>query len=196
MAHESPLTAASDTSDLLAEAQAEAAALLGNIAEFWGFTRTQGRVFGLLFMSPEPRSQASVRRQLGISAGSASMTLASLVDWGVVHREGRLYAAETDFWKAVTGVMRRREREYATDAIGRLAAIAERLHSAPTDDPRVPFARQRIEHLHALFELGRSFLDAFVANSPLRALLARITRRSRKLPPPVQERDNDVRFGA
>ena len=73
----------------IAKAQSEVAEVFGNIAAFWGFTRTQGRIYGLLFLSPEPLPFAEIKDRLGISAGSTSMTLQSLGDWGVVHRHGR-----------------------------------------------------------------------------------------------------------
>ena len=41
----------------------------GRIAEFWGFTRTMGRAFGLLYLSREPLAQSEIQARLGISAG-------------------------------------------------------------------------------------------------------------------------------
>ena len=88
----------------------------GRIAEFWGFTRTMGRAFGLLYLSPDPLPQSEIQKRLGISAGSASMTLSALGRWGVVHRvwvrgqRREHYQAETDFWKMISGVLNERER--------------------------------------------------------------------------------------
>lgn len=173
-------------------AQNEVADVFGSIAEFWGFTRTQGRIFGLLYTSPQPLSHGEIRRRLEISAGSTSMTLASLAEWGVVRRSERHYAAETDFWKLITGVMRRRERVRVDDAIQRLARVADDLTSAAGDDPRLHFLRERIDHVHGFFRLGRRFLDAFLAKSPLHPLLRTIVQRSRATPPPP----SDVRIRA
>src|SRR3954471_11533730 len=91
----------------------------GRIAEFWGFTRTMGRAFGLLYLSREPLPQAELQRRLGISVGSASMTLAALGRWGVVHKvwvrgqRREHYQAETDFWKMISGVLNERVRRGA-----------------------------------------------------------------------------------
>ena len=88
----------------------------GRIAEFWGFTRTMGRAFGLLYLSHEPLTQLEIQKRLGISAGSASMTLAGLIRWGVAHKvwvrgqRREHYRAETDFWKMIAGVLNERER--------------------------------------------------------------------------------------
>ena len=70
----------------------------GRIAEFWGFTRTMGRAFGLLYLSPDPLTQAELQKRLGISAGSASMTLAALIS----RRSRSLSTPEIIFQKSVS----------------------------------------------------------------------------------------------
>jgi DNA-binding transcriptional regulator GbsR (MarR family) len=67
-------------------AQDEAIATCGRIAQFWGFTRSMGRTFGLLYVTATPLTQAEVQRRLRISAGNASMTLAALIRWNVVSK--------------------------------------------------------------------------------------------------------------
>ncbi len=164
-------------------AQNEVCELFATLAEFWGFTRTQGRIFGLLFLSPMPLGYAAIRDRLEISAGSTSMTIASLVDWGVLERRGRHYVAETNLWKLATGVLRRRERRIVDQALEHIAVIMGLLRSAPEHDDAWVFARERIETLHELFQLGRSFLDAFVTRSPVHGLIGTIARRASKLAP-------------
>jgi len=168
--------------DPLEQARLEVADIFANIAEFWGFTRTQGRIFGFVFMSAEPVAQSQIRESLSISAGSASMTITSLVEWGVLHREGRLYYAETDFWKLITTVMRRREREEIEDAIERVREIADLLGQSP-DHPNTEFARKRVAHLLGFFEMGRNLLDAVVRLSPVHKILESIARTASKLRP-------------
>lgn len=166
----------------LEAAREEIADMFGNIAAFWGFTRTQGRIFGVLFLSPEPLGHSEIRARVGASAGSVSMTLASLVHWGVVHRKGRVYAAETDFWKMITGVMRRRERAQIDDAIDRVGRVVDRLAALARDpdgnDGAIAFAHARLESLLEFFELGRRFLDAFVARHPVQGLISSIAHKA------------------
>ena len=177
---------AADPEAPLAAAQTAVSDVFGNIAAFWGFTRTQGRIFGLLFLSPEPLPHAEIRDRLGISAGSASMTLASLQDWGVVHRQGRHYVAETDLWKLITAVFRRRERAEIVDAIGRMRSVVEDLAKIGEPSPRIKFALARAESLHEFFRLGKRFLDAFVASgsgaSRIQNLITALAERSSLFP--------------
>ncbi len=170
----------------LARAQAEIAEIFGNIAAFWGFTRTQGRIYGLLFLSPEPLGHKELQTRLGISAGSASMTLSSLVHWGVVRRSGRLYEAETDMWKVITGVFRRRERDQVDAAIAGIGRVAELLDAAPDPDDAIRFAQARVQQLADFFHLGRRFLEAFVSQSPLHGLLTTIAQKAASFRPTLR----------
>src|SRR6516165_2746415 len=142
--------AASDPETELSRARDLGIDTCGRIAEFWGFTRTMGRAFGLLYLSREPLAQSEIQKRLGISAGSASMTLAALGRWGVVHRvwvrgeRREHYQAETDFWKMISGVLNERERREigaAVDVVGRGEAGA-RAAQAALRAPSTPAARR------------------------------------------------------
>src|SRR5688572_4280169 len=162
---------ADDPAAIVGRAQDRVADAMGDIAEFWGFTRTMGRIFGLVYMSPEPLDQSTVRTRLDISAGSASTTMTALLEWGVLRRDGRLYVAETNFFKLITAVLRQREAARIQQGIEAARAVVAELRNADRDDPRIAFALQRAEHMLGFFEMGRSFLEAFVERSPIRAIL-------------------------
>ncbi len=184
-----------DSDAALRNAQDELAEIFGNIAAFWGFTRTQGRAFGLLFLSPAPLGHAEIRDRLGASAGSTSMTLSSLQHWGAVSRQGREYVAQTDLWKLITGVFNRRERAQIDDAIERLTAILAALDAVRGPSAELHFARARLSRLLDFFELGRRFLDAFVARHRVSGLLTSIAQRAARFPALLRHWGQDVRVG-
>jgi hypothetical protein len=151
-----------------------------------------GRIFGLVYMSPEPLDQSTVRTRLAISAGSASTTMTALLDWGVLHREGRLYVAETNFFKLITAVLRQREAARVEHGISAARDVVSELRRADQDDPAVRFALQRAEHMLGFFEMGGSFLAAFVERSPIRAILNGLARTASRLrPAPLPGRSDD-----
>ena len=158
----------------------------GRIAEFWGFTRTMGRTFGLLYLSREPLPQTEIQKRLGISAGSASMTLAALGRWGVVHRvwvrgqRREHYEAETDFWKMIAGVLNERERREigaAVEAVERgeasaRAALAARARRRPaprarSSRPRPTSPSQRLGRLNEICKLGETMLNMLLGQLTL-----------------------------
>ncbi|MDX2019357.1 MAG: hypothetical protein SF187_03885 [Deltaproteobacteria bacterium] len=150
----------------------------GRIAAFWGFTRTMGRAFGLLYLSPQPLSRADVQEQLHISVGSASMTLSALVRWGVVKKvreEGKrldLYEAETDFWKVISGVLNERERKEIRAASGLVEkachhARAAKKQAKSTAKQEAGVMLDRLEQLAAVCSVGETMLDMLLGNTDL-----------------------------
>lgn len=180
-----------DTAEVVTQAQDRVAEVMGEIAEFWGFTRTMGRIFGLVYMSAEPLDQSTVRTRLNISAGSASTTMTALLDWGVLHREGRLYVAETNFFKLITAVLRQREAARVQHGIATAREVVGELRRADQTDPAVRFALARAEHMLGFFEMGGSFLEAFVERSPIRAILNGLARTASRLRPASLPRSTD-----
>jgi DNA-binding transcriptional regulator GbsR (MarR family) len=155
----------------------------GRIAEFWGFTRTMGRTFGLLYFSQQPLSQSQVQSRLRISAGSASMTLTGLGRWGVAHRvwvpgqRREHYQAETDFWKMISGVLNERERREIGAAVevldkARLAVAAVRAaivkgRSGEGARTEAAFIAERLARLHDICLLGQTLLDMLLGQLKL-----------------------------
>ncbi len=142
----------------------------GRIVEFWGFTRTMGRAFGLLYLSSEPLPQSEIQRRLNISAGSASMTLAALGRWGVVHRiwvrgeRREHYQAETDFWKMISGVLNERERREIAAAVAiveEASTGARAVESTARGKLKVEaaFVAERLQRLDDICHLGQTMLD-------------------------------------
>jgi HTH-type transcriptional regulator, glycine betaine synthesis regulator len=158
----------------------------GRIAEFWGFTRTMGRAFGLLYLSREPLPQAEIQARLGISAGSASMTLTALGRWGVVHKvwvrgqRREHYQAETDFWKMISGVLNERERREigaAVEVVERAQASARRVQAAGRAGATsaagrrakadADFILERLVRLGDICRIGETMLDMLLGQLTL-----------------------------
>ena len=170
----------------LAQARRRGIETCGRIAAFWGFTRTMGRIFGLLYLSAEPLPRAEIQRRLAISVGSASMTVTALVRWGVVHRvrvpgkRAAHYAAETDFWKMISRVLDERERQEIAAAIGVVEAAKRdvaAVRQAGADDAAdvaaddaaddAAFLAARLDRLHDICLLGQTMLDMLLGQLKL-----------------------------
>jgi HTH-type transcriptional regulator, glycine betaine synthesis regulator len=192
----------------LTEARDLAIDACGRIAEFWGFTRTMGRAFGLLYLSRDPLAQSEIQARLGISAGSASMTLSALGRWGVAHKvwvrgqRREHYQAETDFWKMISGVLNERERREigaAVEVVGRAEAAARAAQSTLQVEPDrrakadADFVAERIVRLGEICRLGETLLDMLLGQLTLdvgrfRDVLKVAPREAREAPePPARE---------
>lgn len=136
-----------------------------------------GRIFGLLYLSPKPLDRAEIQRRLAISVGSASMTVAALQRWGVVHRvrvrglRADHYAAETDFWKMISRVLDERERQEIAAAVSvvekakRDVAAVRNAGSRQNDD--AAFVGERLDRLHDICLLGQTMLDMLLGQLKL-----------------------------
>lgn len=155
-------------------AELEVADTVGRLMEFWGFKRPMGRMWTLLYLSPEPLGAAEIGAELKMSAGAVSMALGELVKWGAVKKSWRpgerrdFYEAETSVGKLVQRVLREREltlvREFA-EALGR--AEAELPSAAPAESEALAFKRERLAHLRGLSQLGEGLLRALVSGQSI-----------------------------
>lgn len=88
----------------------------GQLSTQWGISRSMGQILALLMISPDPMTTDDFMEELGISRGSASMSLRSLLEWGVIRKafvpgdRKEFYAAEKDAWKMAMQIARERKR--------------------------------------------------------------------------------------
>lgn len=176
------------------KATALAAECVGELMEFWNFKPSMGKVWAVLYLSPEPLSAEDIGLRTGLSAGSVSMTLNDLQLWGVVHQvrepggRRRLYRPETDIWAMVTRVFRERELRLVRRAIENLEEALTLLeHRAGSSDPQVMlrgrFVATRVRLLLDLARTGDRMLERLARSgeldlTPLRGWLEGLRRRA------------------
>lgn len=154
--------------------------VVGKLIEFWGFKRNMGRVWSVLYLSPEPLSAEELRQSLKLSSGAVSMTVNELLRWGVVRKvwvQGErkdFYTAEVQLWRMISRVFNEREKSEIVSAIeafeDALADVAK-LRSSP--DPktrqRAELQYDRIKQLLELAKLGKGLIDTLLATAKLDA---------------------------
>jgi DNA-binding transcriptional regulator GbsR (MarR family) len=154
--------------------------LIGRLIEFWGFKRNMGRVWAILYLSPDPMSAADIRDTLQLSTGAVSMTVSELSRWGVVKRiwvpgERRDYfAAEVQLWKMISRVMAEREGGEISAAIDAfeeaLASLDAHLRDEGAEDrERALLQQTRIKALLDLARLGKQLLNMLLSTAKVDA---------------------------
>lgn len=163
-----------DSLPLWREPELEAADAVGRLMEFWGFRRHMGRIWTVLYLSPEPMTTADLSETLSLSSSGVSLSVGELVRWGAVRKTWRpgerkdFYEAETSVWKLLRRVYERREliliRE-ASDAIARAQAglTAARAELGPEGRRRVDYMSKRLSKLSALSKAGERIVRLLVA---------------------------------
>jgi DNA-binding transcriptional regulator GbsR (MarR family) len=164
----------------LSEPEAIVSGAVGRLMEFWGFKRNMGRVWAVMYLSPNALTAADLKDLLQISSGAVSMTLAELMRWGVVKKvwvQGErkdFFVAEVALWRMISRVLGERERtEIAVAIEGFEKAVEELEHKHKKGDDeersRVDLQLRRIRALLELAKLGRTLLDALLATAKVDA---------------------------
>jgi DNA-binding transcriptional regulator GbsR (MarR family) len=142
---------------------------VGGLIEFWGFRRAMGRMWAVLYLTPQPLSAAELGERLAMSTGAVSMTLSELVHWGVVKKSWvpgdrkDYYEPETSIWKMVSRVFRERELAQiraAIDIFQQMLAEIGKQRGTGEEKKRLRFLAERIESLLQLARLGEMLLAA------------------------------------
>lgn len=160
----------------LNEAKAAMIRCWGEMAPYWGISRTMAEVHALLFVCSKELCTDDIMQELSISRGNASMTLRSLLDWGLirrVHQKGDrkdYYTCDASVWEIFECIARqrsRREVEPVLDTISKsrdLAAQAEVCSQDPVAIQEAQQCRVRLEEmldfLQVLGKVFESFLQA------------------------------------
>lgn len=154
--------------------------VIGRLIEFWGFKRNMGRIWSVLYLSPEPLSAEDLRLALKLSSGAVSMTLNELSRWGVVRKvwvQGErkdYYAAEVQLWRMISRVFSEREKAEIVMAIEAFeAALADVSKLRQSPDPkmraRAELQYERIKQLLELAKLGKKLIETLLTTAKLDA---------------------------
>src|SRR3954462_13501738 len=102
-----------------------------------------GRIWSVLYLSPDPLSAEDIRQALRLSSGAVSMTVNELLRWGVVRKvwvQGErkdFYNAEVHLWRMISRVFNEREKSEIVVAIEALEeALADGWNLRHSSDPK------------------------------------------------------------
>jgi HTH-type transcriptional regulator, glycine betaine synthesis regulator len=154
--------------------------VIGRLIEFWGFKRNMGRIWTVLYLSPDPLTAQQLRELLMLSAGAISMTLTDLLRWGVVRKvwiqgdRRDYFTAEVHMWRMISRVMGERERMEIVAAIEACQEAIRTLEDkVKTSDgnsrQRAEFQMKRVRSLLKLARLGKALLDGLLATAKIDA---------------------------
>jgi len=167
-----------DSQPLWREAELRAADAMGQLMEFWGFRRHMGRLWTVLYLSPEPMTTAELSETLQLSSSAVSLSLGELVRWGAVRKtwlpgeRKDFYRAESNVWKLLRRVYERRELNLVREASDAFLDAQRFLDEARdqlggADRERVDYMRKRVSRLSALAKTGERLVRLLVAGRAL-----------------------------
>ena len=149
---------------------------LGQLSDYFGFSKVMGQLYAALLMSPDPLSLDEMMDTLGISKASVSMNIRVLEHMGMVRQawvRGRgdrrkYYEAETDFWEIITNILSSREMRDVERALAVMNEDVERLSEAMDnldehDKKLAELYLERIGQMQALFRFAQLMISTILA---------------------------------
>lgn len=149
---------------------------LGQLSDYFGFSKVMGQLYGALLLSPEPLSLDDLMDRLSISKASVSMNLRTLEHMGMVRqvwlrgKSGRrkYYEAETDFIQIVTNILSGREMRDVDRALMVMEEnnklLSEALPAMGSDDRRqADLYLERISQIQTLFRFAQLVITSILA---------------------------------
>lgn len=146
---------------------------LGQLTEFFGFSRVMGRLYGALLMSPTPLSLDELQDVLDISKANVSMNMRALERWNMVREvwvkgdRRKFYQAEPDLWKVIASILESRERREVGKALNVLEDSAKKLQEARPDLTKAErelaeHYLERVQDLQAFFQIAQMGMELFL----------------------------------
>lgn len=143
---------------------------VGNVIEFWGFKRNQGRVWALLFLRDASLTATELQQVLGLSKGAVSMITRELESWQVIRRVRSpgestwRFSANSDLLAMVNRVLEMREIEF----LSRVRADLELAEEQAKADPDAgPDEVNRVSQMRKLADVVERAVRAFLRTARL-----------------------------
>lgn len=149
---------------------------LGQLAEYFGFSKVMGQLYGSLLMSPRPLCLDDMMDLLSISKASVSMNMRTLEHMGMVRQvwvRGRgdrrkFYEAETDFWQIISNILSGREMRDVDRALSIMNQNVQMLREAMPEmsaenQELAGLYLERIGQMQALFKFAQLIITSILA---------------------------------
>jgi len=151
-------------------AREEVVEALARSMEVYGFNRSYGRLYGILFFAEEPMSLGTLTEESGYAKSTVSTAMGTLERLQIVHRrsipgEGKkaFYEAETDLWYVFQEALNR-EVMREIRIMGRaLDSAAETLTDA--NSKKAQRDLEKVQNLQRLYDQGEQLVDQMTAQS-------------------------------
>ncbi|WP_135821342.1 GbsR/MarR family transcriptional regulator [Halostella litorea] len=161
----------SDTDDGGVEAARERViAAMERSAEVYGFKRSYGRLYGLLFFAEEPRSLDDLVEESDYAKSTVSTAMSALERYHLVHRrsmpgEGKraYFEAETDFWRVFQEFLRNEVLREVTVMSRALSEAEAELEAADTE--RAARDLEKVRRLRRMYDRSETMIDALTGSS-------------------------------
>jgi DNA-binding transcriptional regulator GbsR (MarR family) len=150
---------------------------LSRIANFWGFPKAMGAIYGAIYLSPNPISLDSLVDQVRVTKGAISTNVRNLERLRMIHKHLKVgdrknyYTAEEDFWKIAKGILRERENsefDLALKSVGESIDMVKKSGKKISNTQEGALYIKRMEHMDSFFRNLDNIVATLLAIDGLR----------------------------
>jgi HTH-type transcriptional regulator, glycine betaine synthesis regulator len=146
---------------------------LGQLADYFGYNKVMGKMYGALLLSPQAMSLDDLMAHLDVSKASVSMNMRMLENMGMVREvwirgdRRKFYEAESDLWTILTNVLGSRELRDVNRALNvlenNISELREDAASMSADEQKLAlFYIDRIDSLKDFFRFAKLVLTSIL----------------------------------
>jgi len=162
---DSPRRRRSDFTDTLTLRIVTACDAVGELVEYWGFKKVQGRVWTYVVLSRHPRHQNEIAEALEVSKSLVSLTVTELMERNLVRavddRRNAPIEASLDVWPTVSEILRSREWMLLESARVALEDVRAELEWQEEDDRQ--YNIEHVSRVLSIIELVQSLLKVVMS---------------------------------
>lgn len=137
----------------------EFANFTGQFAESFGFNRSVGQIYGLLYLYSDPLSLPEIAKSLSMSKGNASLNIRVLKEWGAVE-EVVVNGSRKDHYRANTNIKELALRRFREGMDKRIRLAEEALKKLQRQPNPGNGRLKKIEELQSLLKKTQKALAA------------------------------------
>lgn len=149
---------------------------LGQLSDYFGFSKVMGQLYGALLLSAKPLSLDDLMERLSISKASVSTNIRTLENMGMVRQvwmrehSGRrkYYEAETDLWQIISNVISGREMRDVERALNVIQDNADKLRTSmpemsATEREVAELYIERMAQMQGMFRFAQLIMTSILA---------------------------------
>ncbi len=143
------------------------AANIGSFIEYWGFKQVHGKIWTLIFLSPDPVDANFLKNTLKISKALTSMSLKDLLEYHVIEEVEKdkpgtqKYTINTDITKVILDIIHQRELKMLAE----IQTDCKKLNDKLAKSSQTFIDPKRMDDLSAMVSTAQMLLTGMTAGS-------------------------------
>jgi len=146
----------------------ELAKSVGEFMQYWGFSKIDGQIWCLIFLTQTPLSGQELAKALGLSKASVSLAIQELLFYEVIEATSRgnrntiYYRSNPDIEQVIVNVLKNRELKLIEKAAEALQNVQQNERVNPQIAPILN--HEKLEELESMIHQGLAFLNILISS--------------------------------